>query len=100
MRTTKLLQHLVVAGNAFVGHCVRARAKGNRSQSQSKKLSPGQSRGRVEEAKRRGKDGGDWLRIGRDLGRRTWRQGIPGQEKRGREGRKVERFRFRRRVGG
>jgi len=60
-----------------------ARAKG--SVLSQRTLSPGQSRGKVEETRRRGKDGGDWLRIGRDLGRRTWRQGIHEQEEKGRE---------------
>lgn len=75
MRTAKLLQHLVVTSNAFVGHCVRARANVRRIclMSQKKKLAPGQGRGgqggggggrvEVEEAGGRGKDG-DWLRIG------------------------------------
>lgn len=70
MRTAKLLQHLVVTSNAFVGHCVRARANGRRIclMSQKKKLSPGRAEAgrvdQVEEAGGRGKDGGDWLRIG------------------------------------
>lgn len=69
VRTTKLLQHLVVTGNAFVGHYVRARANVLRIClfSQKKKLSPGQSRGGGQGGGgggERGKDGGDWLRIG------------------------------------
>lgn len=82
MRTAKLLQHLVVTSNAFVGHCVRARANGRRIclMSQKKKLSPGQGRG--------GQGGGGggrrarerWWGLVEDRAG-TWRQGIPGQEK-------------------
>lgn len=69
MRTAKLLQHLVVTSNAFVGHCVRARANGRRIclMSQRRSSLPGRAeagRVEVEEAGGRGKDGGDWLRIG------------------------------------
>lgn len=95
MRTAKLLQHLVVTSNAFVGHCGGARANGRRIclMSQKKKLSPGQGRG--------GQGGGGggrrarerWWGLVEDRAG-TWMQGIPGREKgEKRVARRVERRR-------